>query len=179
MQERYRQDCDCKPPSARTPLLIQVAHGQNGATAITFPGNGDTSHVGREYIGAPVQMSANFSLVSARKANDRDTGLAKSADAVRPTLNCLASSGSAGASPYQTPCLPNGPVAGGWLLLFFGDLFLALATINHESVVVAIQGPRTRRYLYLLNKFPVGDVGRTKAEIIAHPRRYIQAGALI
>ena len=64
-------------------------------------------------------------------------------------------------------------------LLLLGELFLALATINHESVIVAIQGPGSRRYFHLFNKFPFSDVGRTQPQIIPHTRRYIQASTTI
>src|SRR5260370_34098430 len=137
-----------------------MAHGENSLTGTIFLGNIERSHAAASISARCLRCQPIFlaSVSYKRSWDEGDTVPYRSGRDELPLVRSLS----------RTEVIQTDRV-----LLFLGELFLALATINHESVVVAIQGPRTRRYFHLLNKSPFGDVGGTQSEIIPHTGRYI------
>src|SRR6516165_10277518 len=50
---------------------------------------------------------------------------------------------------------------------------------DYEMIVIAIDAPWTRRNIPHFDKLPVGHIGWAQAQVVAHGRRDIEAGATI
>src|SRR5438128_12653115 len=61
----------------------------------------------------------------------------------------------------------------------FSQTLLGLAPSNNEVIVFAVAPPRARRHIAHFDKLPIGQIGWSESEVIAHRRGNIQTSSLV